>query len=275
MDERLAGDLAVVTGGGAGIGEAASLRLADAGADVVAVDRDGQAAEGTATAVEDRGQAGFAVEADVGDEDAVAGMADRVSGEFGRVDVVINNAAIRVDPKPVTEANEASWDRILDVNLKGTAFCSKHLIPLMAEDPRRADRTDRVDDAHPEYGAVVNVASVGAHWARPAWSQYDATKGGIVSMTRDMACDHANDGIRVNAVSPGWVITDYHTGDRTGEEAEQFLRDRTTRGGHDESILRRAAEPAELADAILFLASAESSFVTGVNVPVDGGASVV
>ena len=93
-------------------------------------------------------------------------------------------------------------------------------------------------------------------------------------MTRDMACDHAADGIRVNAVSPGWVITDYHVGDRTGADAERFIEEKTTRGGSEDGILERAAKPREIADALLFLASDEASFVTGVNVPVDGGSSV-
>jgi NAD(P)-dependent dehydrogenase (short-subunit alcohol dehydrogenase family) len=187
------------------------------------------------------------------------------------VDVLVNNAGIRVDPKPLTEADEASWDRILGVNLKGYAFCAKHLIPLMADSANAASS----EAAGREGGAIVNVASVGAGWARPGWTQYDSTKGAIVSLTQDMACDHAAQGIRVNAVSPGWVITDYHVGDRTGEEAERFIEENTTRGGHEGNILERAARPEELADAMLFLASEESSFMTGVNVPVDGGASVV
>jgi NAD(P)-dependent dehydrogenase (short-subunit alcohol dehydrogenase family) len=269
MSERLADEVAVVTGGGAGIGEAACVRFAEEGAHVVAVDWDGDAAQETVDTIEAAGgPRGLAVETDVSDEDDVEAMAETVADEFGRVDALVNNAGIRVDPKPVTEADEASWDRILDVNLKGYAFCAKHLIPLMAEG-------DENSKAGRDGGAVVNVASVGAGWARPGWSQYDSTKGAIVSLTQDMACDHAGQGIRVNAVSPGWVITDYHVGDRTGEDAEQFVGEKTTRGGHDGNILERAAHPGELADALLFLASAESSFMTGVNVPVDGGASVV
>ncbi len=258
MSARLAGKTAVVTGGGKGIGEATCHRFAEEGADVVTIDWDGPAARETIEALADSHDGTFFdVETDVSDEAAVETMAAEVAASFESVDVLVNNAGIRVDPKPVTEADEESWDRILGVNLKGTAFCSKHLIPQMTDG-----------------GAVVNVASVGAGWARSAWSQYDATKGGIVSMTRDMACDHAGDGIRVNAVSPGRVVTDYHIGDRPPEEAATYVEEQTTRGAHPNSILQRAARPRELADAILFLASDESSFVTGVNIPVDGGKSV-
>lgn len=283
MSDRLAGDVAVVTGGGAGIGEAACLRFAGEGAHVVAVDWDGEAARETAETIEDAGgPAALGVETDVSDEAAVEAMADAVAEEFGRVDVLVNNAGIRVDPKPLTEADEASWDEILGVNLKGYAFCAKHLIPLMADggeagpgdEGKSGNGGGGGETGSRDGGSVVNVASIGASWARPGWTQYDATKGAIVSMTQDMACDHAEQGIRVNAVSPGWVITDYHVGDRTGEAAEQFVEENTTRGGHDGNILKRAATPDELADAMLFLASEESSFMTGVNVPVDGGASV-
>ena len=259
MGERLADAVAVVTGGGAGIGEATCLRVAEEGASVVVVDRDEANAKETVSRIESMdGPAAIAVGTDVSDEAAVEAMADRVGSRFETVDILVNNAGIRVEPRPVTEADEASWDEILGVNLKGAAFCSKHLIPLMTDG-----------------GAVVNVASVGAGLGREAWAQYDATKGGIIAMTRDMACDHAEEGIRVNAISPGWVITDYHVGDRSGEDAERFIEENTTWGGSDGNMLRRAAKPRELADAIVFLASDEASFVTGVNIPVDGGAGLL
>ncbi|GAA0237665.1 SDR family oxidoreductase [Halobacterium noricense] len=222
------------------------------------VDRHSESAE--ATTADIRAQTGrdaIAVTADIGDEEQVAAMAKTVDGQLGSVDVLVNNAAVRAVPQPVTDADEASWDRILAVNVKGVGFCSKHLIPLMREG-----------------GSIINVASNGAAVGRPNWSQYDATKGALLSMTRDMACDHAANGIRVNAVSPGWVITEYHLPD-DDEKAHRFFSEKTTPHTDGPGILKRAGTPREIADAILFLASEESSFVTGTNLPVDGGVAAV
>lgn len=158
MTSRLAEKVAVVTGGGAGIGEATCLRFAEEGASVAVVDRDATSAEGTAAAIADAGgPEALPVTTDVSDESAVEAMAQRVAERFGGVDVLVNNAGIRVEPQSVTEADEASWDRILDVNLKGYAFCAKHAIPLMNEG-----------------GSVVNVASVGP--GRPAPSGPSTTR---------------------------------------------------------------------------------------------------
>ncbi|WP_436926352.1 SDR family NAD(P)-dependent oxidoreductase [Halosimplex amylolyticum] len=263
MTDRLADRVAVVTGGARGIGEATCRQLAAEGADVVVVDALGDEAASVADDIAaETGQETLAVETDVGDEAAVERMADRVADEFGEIDVLVNNAAVRVEPRPVTEADEGSWDRIVDVNQKGVAFCAKHLIPLMTR------------DSPADGGSVVNVASMGAEVGRPDWAQYDSTKGAVVAITKDMACDHASEGIRVNAVSPGWVITDYHLPDDE-REAETFLREKTAPHADGPGILKRAGEPREVADAILFLASDEASFVTGTNLRVDGGVSAV
>lgn len=258
MGDRLAETVAVVTGGARGIGEATCRRFAAAGADLAIVDRDGDAATAVARSIEsDTGVRAIGIEADVGDEPAVEAMAEAVDSAFGHVDVLVNNAAIRVEPRPVTEADEESWDRIVAVNQTGVAVCAKHIVPLMADG-----------------GSIVNVASNGASVARPNWSQYDATKGAVVSMTKDMACDHAGEGIRVNAVSPGWVITDFHLPeDET--TAREFFAEKTVPHPEGPGILKRAAEPREVADAILFLASEAASFVTGTNLAVDGGVSAV
>jgi len=257
MGERLSDRVAVVTGGAAGIGGATVRRFAEEGADVVVLDRYLDAAQETANSVEDdTKRRAFPVEADVGDESDVKTAIDDVTNEFDQIDILVNNAAIRVEPNPVTEMTEESWEDILSVNLKGIAYCCKHVIPHMTDG-----------------GAIVNISSVGETLAREGWTQYDGTKGAINAMTRDMACDHADQGIRVNAVAPGSIVTDYHVGDRTGEEAEQFITERTTPREDGPGILKRHATPDECASAILFLASEDASFVTGMVLGVDGGKS--
>ncbi|ELZ29723.1 3-oxoacyl-(acyl-carrier-protein) reductase [Halosimplex carlsbadense 2-9-1] len=279
MTGRVADSVAVVTGGARGIGAATARRLAEEGADVAVVDVLAEQAERVSDEIaDDTGRETLAVECDVGGERAVEAMAATVADRFGEVDILVNNAGIRVDPKPVTEADEESWDRILAVNQKGVAFCAKHLIPLMTGDEESGDRSDGSggdDGRGPEgNGSVVNVASMGSEVARPAWAQYDSTKGAIVAMTKDMACDHAPDGIRVNAVSPGYVVTEYHLPDDP-EEAREYREEQTTPSADGPGILKRAADPREVADAVLFLAAEESSFVTGTNLRVDGGVSAV
>ncbi|QPV64553.1 SDR family oxidoreductase [Halosimplex litoreum] len=270
MTGRVADSVAVVTGGARGIGEATARRLAEGGADVVVADVLGDRIERVADEIAaDTGRETLAVECDVGEERAVEAMADRVAERFGSVDILVNNAGIRVDPKPVTEADEDSWDRILAVNQKGVAFCAKHLIPLMTGEGDGAE-----SGATEGNGSVVNVASMGAEVGRPEWAQYDSTKGAIVAMTKDMACDHAPQGIRINAVSPGYVVTEYHLPDDP-EEAREYRDEQTTPSADGPGILKRAADPGEIADAVLFLASEEASFVTGTNLRVDGGVSAV
>lgn len=255
MASRFEGSLAVVTGGAAGIGAATCRRLAREGAHIVVVDRDEAAAAETVAELPGAGHEQAVV--DVADESAIEGLAARLEATHGRVDVLVNNAAIRVDPSPLGEIPESDWEEILAVNLKGVVTCSKALLPLMGG------------------GAVVNVASIGARGARPGWSAYDATKGAVLSLTRDMACDYIDDGIRVNAISPGWVITDYHLDGMDPGEADRFYAEKTTPGGAEGTIMKRAGKPAEIAAAIAFLASPDASFITGIELPVDGGYPVL
>lgn len=258
MTDRFRNDVAIVTGGAAGIGEATCERFAEEGATVVVADRDAESARRTANQIEsDVGTEALAVDVDVGVPSDVAAMANECRRRFGTVDVLVNNAAIRVETGPLTDADPEAIDRITDVNLKGVIYCSKHVIPLMEEG-----------------GAIVNVASVGASVARRGWGLYDATKGAIVSLTHDVARDHADQGIRINAISPGYAVTDYHVGDRAGQAAERFVESETTRSEDGPGIAKRAATPEEIADGILYLASDEASYVTGENHMVDGGASL-
>lgn len=262
---ELEDQIAVVTGAGArseralGIGEATAIRFAEAGATVVAVDVDGEMAERTARLIEEDGGDAVAVETDLSDSADVAALAEAVDEQFGRLDVLVNNAGIRIEGGPVTDVDIEEIERIVDVNLTGIIRTCKHLVPLMADSGG---------------GSIVNISSANAEVGRAGWGPYDATKAGLLALTRDMAADHADDDIRVNAISPGWTITDYHLPE-DDDEAEDVVEESVTRRPGGPGVLKRNAMPAEQAEAALFLASDRASYVTGTNLHVDGGLDAV
>lgn len=246
---RLEDTVAVVTGAARGIGAASARRLAEEGADVVLVDLLERVHDTAAEVDTETAGSATAIEADVTDEDSVRAMAEQVEQQHGPAGVLVNNAGIR-RYGPVTEATEESWDAILGVNLKGYAFCAKHLIPGMAEAGG---------------GSVVNVSSIHAEVGRPGMAQYDATKGGVLSLTRSLAADHGDQGVRANAVLPGPVLTEFHIEERGMDPSL------TEPSGDGPGIMNRWAEPREIADGVLFLASEASSFMTGRKLLIDGG----
>ncbi|WP_337653165.1 SDR family oxidoreductase [Halomontanus rarus] len=255
--------MAIVTGGGAhtdrvfGIGEATCLRLAEEGANVIVVDLEKQMAQQTVDRIEQEGYPqALAVEADLTDEHDIAKLASICETEFNSVDILVNSAGMRIEPSPVTESDSTDWQSIFEVNLKGVADCCKHIIPQMAESGG---------------GSIVNISSANAVLGRKNWALYDATKAGVLGLTRDLACDHADQEIRVNAVLPGPTVTDYHLQGEDDSDIEALIEDQTSRSEDGPGILKRLAKPRELANAILFLASEESSFVTGTEFRIDGG----
>jgi NAD(P)-dependent dehydrogenase (short-subunit alcohol dehydrogenase family) len=247
---RLRDKVAIVTGSGNGIGKATSQRLAEEGANIVVADIEDDDARQTAHELQTDS---IAVECDISDEDDVERMVEECIDEFGKLDILVNNAGVR-EYGPVTEKSEGSWDRILGVNLKGTAFCSKYGIPIMQEN---------------DGGSVVNVSSIHAVVGRPEMAQYDATKSGITGLTRSMACDHADDGIRVNAILPGATLTEFHV------EERGYDPDLVEPQPDGPGVLNRWARPREVANGILFLASDESSYMTGRCLQMDGGMGFV
>jgi NAD(P)-dependent dehydrogenase (short-subunit alcohol dehydrogenase family) len=259
MGNRLEGAAALITGGSGGIGAATARLFWEEGGSVAIVDLDQEAVDATARDISPDGQRVAAIAADLVDESQAAAAVQETIRRFGSIDVLANVAAIRVYG-PVTEATSESWDRIIDVNLRAVANCCKHAIPAMA---------------HKGGGSIINVSSANAMVGRGGMAQYDASKSALLALTRSMACDHAGDGIRVNTVSPGPTLTPFHVRNRsakTGEslaEAEAAMR----ASGSAKTLLGRQAEPVEIAYAILFLASRESSYVTGANFPIDGGLS--
>ena len=255
-DGEFANATVVVTGGGAhtgrglGIGEATVRRFVGEGARVVVADVDREMCERTVDAVSGPGEA-IPVETDVADWDSVAALGEACE-DLGGVDVLVNNAGIRIPEGPLPAADPVDVERIVSVNLVGMARTMAALVPLMDE------------------GAVVNVASANASLGRPGWAPYDATKAGVLGLTRDAACDHAPE-IRVNAVAPGWTVTDYHI-QRGDRDPDRFLEEETTPApGEARNVLGRGAHPREQAAAIRWLASEEASFVTGTTLHVDGG----
>jgi dihydroanticapsin dehydrogenase len=250
---RLKDKVAVVTGGGVGIGRATCELFAEEGAAVVVAERDEESGRATADRIGRSGGRALFAHTDVSDEASVRRMADEAARAFGRVNVLVNNAAVFV--LQGIEATPQEWRQVLDVNVMGPALVAKHVVPHM----RQAGG-----------GAVVNLASISSFIAQPQFVTYNATKGAIPAITRCMALDLAADNIRVNAVAPGAVWTQIV--ERITREAGM---DRAAADRHPDwggaHILRRIAEPREIAFAILFLASDEASFVTGTTLLVDGG----
>ncbi len=249
MDEpkgRLAGKTALVTGAGSGIGRAISLAFAAEGAAVVCADINGETAEETAAAAGNRalGQAcDVASEADAAR--AVAAAVDR----FGTLHVLINNAALWIDEMPVTEISAEDWNRTLAVNLTGAFLMSKHAIPAMTAAGG---------------GSIVHMASQLAHVGKPGRSWYSAAKAGLLGLARTMAVDHATDNIRVNCLSPGPIGTERILANYGGMDgANARMGSRTALG--------RIGRTEEIAAAAVFLASDDSSFVTGTDLLADGG----
>ncbi len=259
MGNRLAGKVSVITGGSGGIGAATARLFLDEGASVAIVDLDQDAVDTTAVALDPTGARITAIAANLVDETAAAQAVAETVERFGQLDVLVNVAAVRVYG-PVTEATGESWDHILGVNLRAVANCCKYAIPRLAAAGG---------------GSIVTVSSANATVGRGGMAQYDASKAALLALTRSMACDHAAEGIRVNTVSPGPTLTQFHVRNRaarTGEslaDAEAAMRT----AGAPSTLLGRQAEPIEIAYAILFLAGPESSYVTGANFSIDGGFS--
>ncbi|SEH18088.1 3-oxoacyl-[acyl-carrier protein] reductase [Natronorubrum sediminis] len=251
MNEQfdLTGRVALVTGGGRGIGRAIAIGLANAGAAVVPSARSTDEIERVADEIESAGGDSLAVSADVTDPDAVANIIERTKDEFGGIDIVVNNAGFNPDDalgRPEVVSTD-SLDRVLDVNLNGAYEVTQ----------AAADELFESDG-----GTVINVASVGGLVGLPRQHPYVASKHGLVGLTKSMSLDWAPD-VRVNAIAPGYVSTELTEELESNEQLRQSVIDRTP--------LDRFAEPEEIAGPVVFLASDAASFVTGTVLAADGG----
>jgi NAD(P)-dependent dehydrogenase (short-subunit alcohol dehydrogenase family) len=247
----LSGKTAIVTGGGKGIGRQMALGLAQAGADVVVCGRDATRCEQAAADLRDAGVRALGLGCDVRDAEQVQAVVARTVADFGGVDILVNNAGTAWGASPEDMPLEG-WQKVVDVNLTG--------VFLFSQAAGRAMINGRG-------GTIVNVASIAGLRGGPPEIMnaigYNATKGGVISFTRDLACKWARHGIRVNAIAPGWFPSDLanYVIDRHGEELLERIP------------LGRFAAPEDLQGVIVFLASSASAYVTGHTLVVDGGQS--
>jgi NAD(P)-dependent dehydrogenase (short-subunit alcohol dehydrogenase family) len=254
----MAGRVALITGGG-GIGQATGHLFAEEGAAVVLVDADRAAVDAAAHVITKAvsGAAVLALAGDVAQESEAGRVVEAAAVRFGALHTLVNVAGIRVYAS-LAAATAEDWQRILGVNVLATAFRCKAAIPKL----RAAGG-----------GTIVNVSSVFGVMARAGMGQYDTTKAAVLGLTRALAVEEAPHGIRVNAVCPGGTITPFHVrrAAARGVSEEELRRTRS----EDNGLFGRWAEPREVAYPILFLACAESSFITGATLMVDAGRSIV
>ncbi len=244
--QKLKGRVAIVTGAGRGIGKTTAETLAREGADVVIATLTPANAERTAAAIRALGGSALPTPVDVSSGESVGRMLDRVLKEFGRADILVNVAGLST-LTPLEDLEEAEWDRVLSVNLKGVYLCTRAVLPGMMD--RR-------------YGRIVSVASISGRYGRAQMSAaYSASKAGILGFTRSVAKRYGEYGVTANAIAPGTIITDMNR-DLPAETLDRLKAD---------AAIPRLGAPADVAEAVRFLVSEEAGWITGVTIDISGG----
>jgi NAD(P)-dependent dehydrogenase (short-subunit alcohol dehydrogenase family) len=250
MSGKLAGKIALVTGGGGGIGRATCLAFAREGAKVAVVDIDGAASVETARAVAALGGESIAIVTDVSRSDQVEAMLEQVVARFGRLDIAFNNAGIDIEHEPLAKTSEDDFDRLMRVNVKGVWLCMKLEIAQMLKQGGG--------------GAIVNTSSIGGLVGAPRQPIYGATKHAVLGMTKAAAVEYGRKGIRINAVCPGIIRTEMTERAIAREPRRQAYIDQAHPIG-------RLGEAEDIARSVVFLSSEDAAFILGHSLAIDGG----
>jgi NAD(P)-dependent dehydrogenase (short-subunit alcohol dehydrogenase family) len=256
ISKALFGNVIIITGGAIGAGRATTLLLSEAGASLVVVDTEANHGEDTVMEARERGGDAIFIKADVTEKNEIDQVVSKTLEKYGRVDALVNNAGTEF-VADVEDTEEFDFNRVVDLNFKSAFFCSKAVIPVMKKQGG---------------GAIVNIASVSAHIGQPRQAAYAGAKGAILSMTRAMAIELAPYNIRVNSISPGAVEVPTLRSDMErlletrGVSIEEIKKGLTNNG-----TMKNGSGPYDIAPLVLFLCSDRASFITGVDLLVDGG----
>ena len=246
---RLKDKIAIVTGGGQGIGKAVCMKLADEGATVIVVDIDANRGEEVVKIINDKENEAIFVKVDLTKNYEVKDMISECETRFKKIDILVNVAGIIFPKIPLEELSEKDWDSVMDVNLKGTLLASQFVAKSMIKNGSG--------------GIIINFASVGAHTPQVYAGAYSTSKAGVLMLTKQMAVEWAKYNIRVNSISPGPIETEMMRGVFKTEEM---------RNSRIKSVpMNRFGKPEEIANVVAFMASDESDYITGQSIVVDGG----
>ncbi|MDR7076819.1 NAD(P)-dependent dehydrogenase (short-subunit alcohol dehydrogenase family) [Neobacillus niacini] len=243
----LSGRVAIVTGGSKGLGSGMAYALAEQGADIVIVSRNQAEGELVAAKIRGMGRKSLALSVDVQDISSISQMVETVTKEFGRIDILINNAGVGIT-KFALEVTEEEWDKVVDTNLKGVFFCAQAVARVMKEQ---------------KYGKIINISSLAGLKGSNAMAPYCASKAGIINLTRALAKEWARYHINVNAIAPGYIKTALNEEELSNESFRNKL--------FSALPIQRLGELDDLAGTVVLLASEASAYITGQTIIIDGG----